>query len=219
MNPKSENKKVTDSMTESSKIVQSKDINGQNRLFGGRLMEWIDEVAALTAMRHCGGLVTTCAVDSLVFKHGAKLNQVVVLTGKVTYVGNTSLEVRVDTYVEEVESGERFAINHAYLILVHVNNNGEPTPIRYGLDLQSESEQAMGQRAYQSKEQKRTVCILIRMISKYEQRTNRTKNMRGDLSKQRHKSQGYRPAAEPRPKYGEPHPVCVAASEGLVLSG
>ena len=53
------------------------------------------------------------------------------------------------------------------------------------------------------------------MISKYEQRTNRTKNMRGDLSKQRHKSQGYRPAAEPRPKYGEPHPVCVAASEGL----
>ena len=136
MNQKSENKKVTDSMTESSKIVQSKDINGQNRLFGGRLMEWIDEVAALTAMRHC------CAVDSLVFKHGAKLNQVVVLTGKVTYVGNTSLEVRVDTYVEEVETGERFAINHAYLILVHVNNNGEPTPIRYGLDLQSESEQA-----------------------------------------------------------------------------
>ena len=73
-------------------------------------------------------MVTTCAVDSLVFKHGAKLNQVVVLTGKVTYVGNTSLEVRVDTYVEEVETGERFAINHAYLILVHVNNDGAPTP-------------------------------------------------------------------------------------------
>ena len=142
MNQKLENKPVTDSTTESSKIVQSKDINGQNRLFGGRLMEWIDEVAALTAMRHCGGLVTTCAVDSLVFKHGAKLNQVVVLTGKGTYVGNTSLEVRVDTYVEEVESGERFAINHAYLILVQFNNNGEPTPIRYGIDIQSESEQA-----------------------------------------------------------------------------
>ena len=91
MNRKCENKQVKDSTTESSKIVQSKDINGRNRLFGGRLMEWIDEVAALTAMWHCGGLVTTCAVDSLVFKHGAKLNQVVVLTGKVTYVGNTSI--------------------------------------------------------------------------------------------------------------------------------
>lgn len=142
MNAKADHKKISDSITESSKIVQSKDINGQNRLFGGRLMEWIDEVAALTAMRHCGGLVTTCAVDSLVFKHGAKLNQVVVLTGKVTYVGNTSLEIRVDTYVEEVETGEKFAINHAYLICVHVNDDGEPIPIRYGIDIQTETEQA-----------------------------------------------------------------------------
>ena len=119
-------KHVRDSRTEQVQILTQKELNGYGRLFGGRLMEWIDEVAALTAMRHCGGLVTTCAVDSLVFKHGAKLNQVVVLTGKVTYVGNTSLELRVDTYVEEVETGERFAINHAYLILVHVNDDGEP---------------------------------------------------------------------------------------------
>ena len=142
MQQKTANKKVSESITESSKIVQSKDINGQNRLFGGRLMEWIDEVAALTAMRHCGGLVTTCAVDHLVFKHGAKLNQVVVLKGRVTYVGNTSIEVRVDTFVEELDTGEWFAINHAYLICVHVNDDGVPIPIRYGLDIQSESEQA-----------------------------------------------------------------------------
>ena len=50
------NKKVADSMTETTKLLQYKDINGQNRLFGGRLMEWIDEIAALTAMRHCGRL-------------------------------------------------------------------------------------------------------------------------------------------------------------------
>ena len=139
---KVEKKKVSDSITESSKIIQSKDINGQIRLFGGRLMEWIDEVAALTAMRHCGGLVTTCAVDNLVFKHGAKINQVVVLKGRVTYFGNTSLEVRVDTYLEELVTGERFAINHAYLICVHINDDGRPLPIRYGLDIQTEEEQA-----------------------------------------------------------------------------
>lgn len=144
---KVEKKKVSDSITESSKIIQSKDINGQIRLFGGRLMEWIDEVAALTAMRHCGGLVTTCAVDNLVFKHGAKINQVVVLKGRVTYVGNTSLEVRVDTYLEELVTGERFAINHAYLIFVHINDDGRPLPIRYGLDIQTEEEQAEWDRA------------------------------------------------------------------------
>ena len=135
-------KSTSESATECSKIVQTKDINGQDRLFGGRLMEWIDEVGALTAMRHCGGLVTTCAVDSLVFKHGAKLNQVVVLRGTVTYIGNTSMEVRVDTYVEELETGDRFPINHAYLIFVHVNEAGEPIPIRYGLDIRSHREQA-----------------------------------------------------------------------------
>lgn len=142
MAEKAEKKRVSESATESSKIVQSKDINGQSRLFGGRLMEWIDEVAALTAMRHCGGLVTTCAVDNLVFKHGAKLNQVVVLKGRVTYVGNTSIEVRVDTFVEELETGEHFAINHAYLICVHVDEDGVPIPIRYGLDIRTEAEQA-----------------------------------------------------------------------------
>ena len=142
MNQKSEFKRISDSATENAKIVQSKDINGQNRLFGGRLMEWIDETAALAAMRHCGGLVTTCAVDQLVFEHGAMLNQVVVLKSRVTYVGNTSLEVKVDTFVEELETGDHFSINHAYLVFVHIDDNGQPVPIRYGIEIESESEQA-----------------------------------------------------------------------------
>ena len=104
-------------------------------------MEWIDETAALAAMRHCGGLVTTCAVDQLVFEHGATLNQVVVLKSRVTYVGNTSIEVRVDTFVEDLETGDHFAINHAYLVFVHVDENGNPIPIRYGIEIRSESEQ------------------------------------------------------------------------------
>lgn len=141
MSKKTEFKRVSESATENSKIVQSKDINGQNRLFGGRLMEWIDETAALAAMRHCGGLVTTCAVDNLVFKHGAKLNQVVVLKANVTYVGNTSVEVRVEPFVEDLPTGDHFLINHAHLICVHVDEEGQPIPIRYGLDITSEAEQ------------------------------------------------------------------------------
>ena len=142
MNEKRSKKRVVDSTTESSKIIRQEDINGQHRLFGGRLMEWIDEVAALTAMRHCGGLVTTLAVDQLLFKHGAFLNQVIVLQGRVTYVGNTSMEVRVDTYAEEIPTGKRVPINHAYLIFVHVDENGKSVPIPYGLDLRSHQEQA-----------------------------------------------------------------------------
>lgn len=142
MSEKIRNKKVSESLTETTKLLQYKEINGQNRLFGGRLMEWIDEVAALTAMRHCGGLVTTCAVDNLRFKYGAYINEVIVLIGKITYVGNTSMEVRVDTYVENIDTGIRRAINHAYLICVHVDENGKPLPVKYGLELETISEKS-----------------------------------------------------------------------------
>lgn len=111
MNEKIRDKKVEESITETKKLLQYREINGQNRLFGGRFIEWMDEVAALTAMRHCGGLVTTCAVYNLRFKYGAYINEIIVLIGEITYVGNTSMEVRVGTYVEDIETGIRCAIN------------------------------------------------------------------------------------------------------------
>ena len=78
-------KSVSDSLTESIKSVRYEDINGVNRLFGGRLMEWIDETAGIAARRHCGGDVTTACVDQLTFKHPAFLNDVVVIVAAVTY--------------------------------------------------------------------------------------------------------------------------------------
>ena len=127
-------KKSVDSLTEITKLIQYRDINGQNRLFGGRLMEWIDEAAGVAAMRHCGGNAVTLMVDSLKFKKGAYINDIVVLIAKVTYVGRTSMEVRVDSYVEEKHTGLRRAINHAYLTCVHVDDEGRPLPIEYGLE-------------------------------------------------------------------------------------
>ena len=127
-------KRSVDSLTEITKLIQYRDINGQNRLFGGRLMEWIDEAAGVAAMRHCGGNAVTLMVDSLKFKKGAYINDIVVLIAKVTYVGRTSMEVRVDSYVEEKHTGLRRAINHAYLTCVHVDDEGRPLPIEYGLE-------------------------------------------------------------------------------------
>ena len=135
-------KRVSDSITEITKLIQYRDINGENRLFGGRLMEWIDEAAGVAAMRHCGGNAVTIMVDSLRFKHAAFINDIVVLIAKVTYVGKTSMEVRVDSYVEDKGSGIRRAINHAYLTCVHVDANGRPKPIEYGIIPEGITEQA-----------------------------------------------------------------------------
>ena len=137
-----ENKTRDDSLTEITRCLQYKDINGQNRLFGGQLMAWIDEAAGIAAMRHCGGNITTASVDTLVFKYGAYLNDLIVIIAYVTYVGRTSMEVRADTYVEEKETGERKLINHAYLTEVFVDDSGAPQEVSFGLELRSDAERA-----------------------------------------------------------------------------
>lgn len=120
---------VNYSKTEQVHLIQPADLNGGNRLFGGALLNWIDEVAAIVAMRHAGvKTVTTAAIDGLEFKAGAYLNDLIVLIGYIVYTGRTSMEVRVDTYVESTD-GMRHIINRANIILVAIDENDKPTPV------------------------------------------------------------------------------------------
>lgn len=135
-------KAVSESVGKWSKIINYEDLNAFGRLFGGRLMEWIDEASVLTAMRHSGTNVITASVDNLQFKEGAYLGEIVVLISKITYVGRSSIEVRTDTYVEYPESGLRKLINRAYLTEVCVDNDGRPVPVPYGLKLETDEEKA-----------------------------------------------------------------------------
>ena len=135
-------KTVEDSRTEWMKCIQYEDINGSGRLFGGRLMEWMDEVAGIAATRHSGGVVTTAAIDNLQFKKGAFINDILVIRAKLTYVGHSSMEVRVDVYVEERETGIRRVINRAYFTEVLIDDAGRPIPLRYGLKPETEVEMA-----------------------------------------------------------------------------
>lgn len=121
-------KRVQDSMVETVHIVRPNHLNGANRLFGGILMQWIDEVAGIVAKRHAMMNVITASVDNLRFLKGAYQNEMVVIVGKLTYVGTTSMEVRVDTYVENKE-GRRKAINSAYFVMVALDENDKPVPV------------------------------------------------------------------------------------------
>ena len=123
-------------------MLRHEDINGSNRLFGGRLMEWIDDVAGIAARLQCGGNVTTAAIDTLEFKYPAFLNDIVIIEAWVTHVGNTSMEVRADSYVVDPATGERFMINHAYLTEVCVDEDGHPTRVPWGLVATNEEQHA-----------------------------------------------------------------------------
>ncbi len=121
-------KKPSDSYTESVQILNLSTMNGYNRLFGGKLMEWIDICAAVTARRHSCRNVTTAHVYSLEFKEPAYANSLVVMCSKLVYVGRTSMDVKVCSYVETLD-GTRRLINSAYLTLVALDENDRPTPV------------------------------------------------------------------------------------------
>lgn len=121
-------KRVSDSYTEQVHLITSGDLNGYGRLFGGRLMEWIDELAGIVAQRHSGTTVTTAMVDTLCFRGPAFPNDVLVLAGKITSVGRTSMEVCVRTMIEDT-NGVKRTINKAYLVLVALDKNDKPTEV------------------------------------------------------------------------------------------
>lgn len=136
-----EERKVSDSIVETVHMVRPNHMNAAGRLFGGMLMQWLDEVAGLVAKRHTRSNIITASVDNLHFIHGAYQGEMVVIIGRVTYVGNTSLEVRVDTYVEHLEDGMRHPINRAYFTMVALDENDKPKRVP-GLILETESEKA-----------------------------------------------------------------------------
>ena len=133
-------KYVRDSYTEQIQIIMPEHINGYDRLFGGRLVEWIDIVAAVVARRHSGKNVTTVSIDNLQFKAAAYVNSTMLISGRVTYVGNTSMEVRVDTYVEELD-GTKKLVNRAYLVMVALGEDEQPVSVP-GLILETDEERA-----------------------------------------------------------------------------
>ena len=131
-------KKASDSMTEQQYLVCPAHINHYGRLFGGHLLKWIDELAGIVAIRHCGGTVTTAAIDNLQFQAPAYTGDMIVLRGLITYVGRTSMEVRVDTYRESLE-GKREMINRAYIDMVAINCKGQPEEVP-GLLIETEEQ-------------------------------------------------------------------------------
>ena len=146
-------KAVSESRIEQVYQVRPEHLNGAGRLFGGKLMEWIDELAGLVGIRHAQQDVITASIYNLKFIRGAYLKDIIVLIGRVTFVGRTSMEVRVDTYIESIE-GIRKPINRAYLTLVAIDAQGNPVEVP-GLILETEAQKAEWEAGIRRREMRR----------------------------------------------------------------
>lgn len=117
-------------ITTGVQIVLAQHCNGNEkpRLFGGQLMAWVDVIGAVAARRYAGKPVTTACIDHLSFLKAAYLNDIIIQEAKVTWAGRTSMEVRVDSFIENY--GEKELINRAYLVYVALDGNERPAPVK-----------------------------------------------------------------------------------------
>ncbi len=122
-------KTVQDSVVEMVQLVLPNDVNLLGNLMGGQLMHWIDIAAALTASKHANCIVATVSMDSLNFKHPARLGEMVRLRSTLVSVGNTSMKIKVDVWAENLQSGAIMHTNEASLVFVALDENGRPTPV------------------------------------------------------------------------------------------
>ena len=113
----------------STKVVLPNDTNQLNNLFGGQLLAWMDEIAAVSAHRHCKRVVVTASINHVAFKNPIKLADIVTLESKVTRAFTSSMEIFIDVFVEDRITGKREKCNEAIFTFVAVDQNGSPIEI------------------------------------------------------------------------------------------
>ena len=101
----------------------------QPSVFGGVIMSMVDRCAALSAMRHAGGQVTTLSIDRILFKEPIRVGELVEIRSKVVFVGRTSMSVVANVYAENIVTGERRHTNECWLTFVHLDAQGRPAPV------------------------------------------------------------------------------------------
>ena len=122
-------KSPKESHTIMNELVLPNDTNTLNNLMGGRLLHWMDIAAAISAQKHCNRIVVTASVDNVSFKHAIKLGDVITIEAKVSRAFNTSVEVRLDVWAQNIPSGTRVKSNEAYYTFVALDQNGVTIPV------------------------------------------------------------------------------------------
>jgi acyl-CoA hydrolase len=105
------------------------DANNAGNVHGGLIMHLCDEVAGIAAVRHSGARVVTAAMDRMNFRHPVYVGQLVTVKATVNAAWRTSMEVGVRVESENVRTGELLHTSTAYLTMVALDDEGNPTEV------------------------------------------------------------------------------------------
>lgn len=144
-------KRVKESITENTYVVLPGDTNPLGNLFGGTMMSWIDVTASIVALRHCGSIVVTAAMDDLFFIHPVKLGDVVTMKASINFASKHSVEVGVKVFAETATKQIKKHTASAYLTMVALDEKGKVKKVP-SIDPQTEDEQRRYKQAQQRRE-------------------------------------------------------------------
>lgn len=128
-----------ESFTELQRLVLPPDTNIFNDLYGGRLVEWVDNVAAIVATKHSRRRNVTGSIDSMFFLSPINLGDIVHLAGRINYIHKSTMEIQVDVYSEEGLTGEKSFTTTCMLTYVAITQDGRPTEVP-GLILETDDD-------------------------------------------------------------------------------
>lgn len=130
----------SESLTILTDLVLPSETNPLNNLFGGELLARMDRAASISARRHSRRITVTASVNHVAFNRSIPLGSVVTVEAKVSRSFRTSMEIFIDVWVEDRESGNRTKANEAIYTFVAVDETGNPVEVP-PIDPQTEEEQ------------------------------------------------------------------------------
>jgi len=103
--------------------------NVRGDLFGGELMALVDQAAAVAAIRHAGGPAVTASIERVDFRERIPVGALVTCSATVDFVGNSSMDITVEVYAEQVSSGQKRHTHTAHVVFVALDPSGKPTRV------------------------------------------------------------------------------------------
>lgn len=124
-----EGRKASNSFIIMNELVLPNDTNTFGNLMGGRLMYWMDIAASMASVKHCNFPCMTASVDNLSFKNAIKLGNLVHIEAKITRAFNTSMEIHLQVWGEDILHQYKYESNEAYFTFVALDPSGKPRPV------------------------------------------------------------------------------------------
>ena len=122
-------KKPSESAMMTARLMMPTDANVLGNVFGGAIMRYMDEAAAIVAWRHAGRNVVTASIDRMNFFSPVYVGDLLILKASVNYVGTTSMEIGVRIEAQDPSTRKGVHAGSCYLTYVALDEKGRPIPI------------------------------------------------------------------------------------------